>query len=77
MQIYMLNTCIETSSLPPIFPIQCHEKFEFKKVFSGTKKLRELDRYLSTLCSFRLSEVMVVLTVEVCCGYFMLVGERV
>lgn len=45
-QIFMLNTCTRTSLLDPIFPMLCHEKFQFKKTFYGVKSLKDIDNYL-------------------------------
>lgn len=43
----MLGTGVQTTSLKPLFPILCHEKFRFHQTFYEIKKLKELDTYLS------------------------------
>ncbi|XP_044269625.1 uncharacterized protein LOC123014521 isoform X2 [Tribolium madens] len=46
LQIYMLDSCVQTASYKPIFPIQCSETFVFYKTFLSKHQLHELQREL-------------------------------
>ncbi|KAJ8983823.1 hypothetical protein NQ317_008949, partial [Molorchus minor] len=47
LQIYMLDSCVQTTSGKPIFPISCYEKFVFYKTFCKERRLNELQRSLN------------------------------
>ncbi|XP_018577070.1 spermatogenesis-associated protein 6 isoform X2 [Anoplophora glabripennis] len=47
LQIYMLDSSIQTSSCKPTFPIYFHEKFVFYKTFTEDQRLNELQRSLN------------------------------
>ncbi|XP_015586386.1 spermatogenesis-associated protein 6 isoform X2 [Cephus cinctus] len=42
LQINTMNSCIESHKITPIFPLLFHDKFTFKKVFTGVVTLAEL-----------------------------------
>lgn len=46
LQIYMLDSCVQTASYKPSFPIQCHESFLFYKTFYSKHQLQELQKQL-------------------------------
>ncbi|KAJ8920212.1 hypothetical protein NQ315_011873 [Exocentrus adspersus] len=47
LQMYMLDSSIQTSSCKPTFPIYFHEKFVFYKTFTNDRRLNELQRSLN------------------------------
>ncbi|XP_031352296.1 spermatogenesis associated 6-like protein isoform X1 [Photinus pyralis] len=46
LQIYMLDSCIQTTALPPVFPLLYHEQFIFYKTFHTAHTLVELQRVI-------------------------------
>lgn len=42
----MLDSCIQTTALPPVFPLLYHEQFIFYKTFHTAHTLVELQRYI-------------------------------
>ncbi|XP_046743242.1 spermatogenesis-associated protein 6 isoform X2 [Diprion similis] len=46
LQLNMFNNCIESHQITPIFPLLFHNKFTFKKVFTGVTTLADLQRSL-------------------------------
>ncbi|RZB38704.1 uncharacterized protein BDFB_002480, partial [Asbolus verrucosus] len=46
LQIYMLDSCVQTGSYKPNFPIQCNETFVFYKTFYSKHQLIELEKEL-------------------------------
>ncbi|XP_063920451.1 uncharacterized protein LOC135135345 isoform X2 [Zophobas morio] len=46
LQIYMLDSCVQTACYKPNFPIQCNEKFIFYKTFFSKHQLNELEKEL-------------------------------
>jgi hypothetical protein len=46
LQIYMLDSCVQTASYKPNFPIKCNETFAFYKTFYSKHQLNELQNDL-------------------------------
>lgn len=46
LQLNIFNDCIESREITPIFPLLFHDKFIFKKVFTGVTTLADLQRSL-------------------------------
>ncbi|XP_064210865.1 uncharacterized protein LOC103314296 isoform X2 [Tribolium castaneum] len=46
LQIYMLDSCVQTARYKPIFPVQCNETFVFYKTFLAKHQLHELQKEL-------------------------------
>ncbi|XP_048505059.1 spermatogenesis-associated protein 6 isoform X2 [Athalia rosae] len=46
LQLNTFNNCIESRQITPIFPLLFHDKFTFKKVFTGITTLADLQRSL-------------------------------
>lgn len=52
LQMYMLDTCVQTSSAKPIFPLYFEEKFIFCKIFHKAQRLSDLQRLLTDECLY-------------------------
>ncbi|KAK5644517.1 hypothetical protein RI129_005817 [Pyrocoelia pectoralis] len=46
LQIYMLDSCTQTTALPPVFPLLYHEQFVFYKTFHTAHTLVDLQRFI-------------------------------
>ena len=42
----MFDSCVATHRLTPLFPLLYHNKFTFKKIFTGVTTLAELEKKL-------------------------------
>ncbi|KAF5276281.1 hypothetical protein FQA39_LY06630 [Lamprigera yunnana] len=47
LQLYMLDSCIQTTALPPIFPLLYNEQFIFYKFFYSTYSLLDVQSYIN------------------------------
>lgn len=53
----MLDSCVQTASYKPSFPIQCNEKFLFFKTFYSKHQLQALQKQLRKISMIKLNQI--------------------